>query len=342
MNSELILLDETLQTLIKPPVVILLVDDRPFIADSIQRMLGDEGDIGMHFCADPFKSLEMAERVDPTVILLDVVMPEMDGFTLCRFFRAHPRTRDKPVIMLSGSAKAQVKMQAFAAGADDFLVKLPDKTELLAKVRFHSYAYINKKERDKASTALRASEAKMDELYLEMSKISNRDFLTGLVNRYAFEERCEELWSLSSRQNTPISLLMMNLDQLSAFNEHFGQIRGDETIKATSQVIRQGIRRISDVVARFSDERFIALLPATQPEGAAHVAELVRLGVENLGIPHPKSEVASHLTISLGVASAIPVRGANIEMLLKLAEDCLNKSKQSGRNCYHLAHLKNE
>ena len=342
MSSDLILPCASLQDLDKPPFVIMLVDDRPFIAEAIQRLVSDEADISLHYCPDPYNALEMAERVDPTVILLDVLMPEMDGFTLCRFLRAHPRTREMPVIMLSGSTESTIKAQAFAAGANDYLIKLPDKMELLAKVRYHSYAYLSKKERDKASAALRVNETKMGELYLEMSKISNRDILTGLVNRNGFEQRCEELWSLATRNNIPISLLMMDFDRLSAFNEHFGHPKGDESIKAASQVFRQRIRRLSDIVARFSDERFIALLPATQPEGAAHVAELVRTGVESLQIPHPKSEVACHLTISLGVAGGTPERGANVEMLLKLAENCLNKSKESGRNQFHLAHLTGE
>ncbi len=332
MSSDLILPRETLHTLRKPPCVVLLVDDRPFIAEAVQRLLADEADIGFHYCADPFKALEMAEKIDPTVILLDVLMPKLDGFTLCRFIRAHPRTRDTPVIMLSGSAEPLTKARAFTAGTNDFIVKLPDKIELIARVRYHSSAFVNKREREKAGFALRTSQAKTDELYLEMAKLSNRDLLTGLINRYAFEERCEEMWSLATRNNIPISLLMMDLDNFKSFNEQYGFPKGDESIKATTQVLRQKIRRLPDILARFSDEKFIALLPATQHEGAAHIAELVRSGVESLEIPHPKSEVARHLTISLGVASGMPMRGKNIEELLKLSEDCLNRSKKLGRN----------
>jgi diguanylate cyclase (GGDEF)-like protein len=132
------------------------------------------------------------------------------------------------------------------------------------------------------------------------------------------------------------------LDCFKSFNEQYGYLTGDKSIKAITQVFRQTIRRLSDVLARFSDERFIALLPATQAEGAVHLAELVRSGVEKLGIPHSKSEVAGHLTISLGVASAIPMRGANVEALLTLSEHCLSRSKELGRNRFHVAHLPEE
>jgi two-component system chemotaxis family response regulator WspR len=339
MSSDLILPGELLPSLGKPPFVILLVDDRPFIAEAIQSLLRDESDISLHYCSDPFKSLEMAEKINPTVILLDVIMPDMDGFTLCRFFRAHPRTRDKPVIMLSGSDEPPVKAQAFAAGASDYLVKLPDKIELIARLRYHSLAYLNKMERDKAAGALQTCQVKIEHLHGQVTKLTRHDILTGLSNRNAFEERCNEMWNLAMRNNIPISLIMMNLDYFTLFNEHYGHPRGDESIKAITQVFRQTIRRLSDVLARFSDEKFIALLPATQAEGAVHLAESVRSGVEKLGIPHSKSEVARHLTISLGVASATPMRGANVGALLKLSEDCLSRSKELGRNRFHVAHL---
>jgi len=339
MSSGLILPSEPFSYADKPSFVILLVDDHPFIADAIRRLLIDEADSGFHYCSDPIKALEMAEEVDPSVILLDVDMPEIDGFTLCRFFRAYPRTRDKPIIMLSGSDEPPVKVQAFAAGADDYLIKLPGKIELIARLRHHSDAYLVKKERDKAKMALRIGQARIDYLNGQVTELTRNDLLTGLVNRKVFEERCNELWSLAVRNNIPISLLMMDLDCFRLFNEYYGQPKGDETIRTITGVFRQSIRRPSDVLARLTGEKFTALLPATHAEGAIHVAELVRSGVENLEIPHCKSEVAYHLTISLGVANAIPARGTNVDALLKLAEDCLGKSKESGRNRFHIAHL---
>ncbi len=339
MSSGLILPKEHLSSSRRPSFVVLLVDDQTFVADAIRHLLRGEPDIGFHHCSDPFKSLEMAEEVDPTVILLDVVMPEIDGLTLCRFFRAHPRTRDKPVIMLSGAEDPSTKVQAFMAGADDYLIKLPDKLELITRLRYHSDAYLSKKEREKAAMALRIGQAKIDQLYGQVTKLTRNDILTGLANRNAFEERSKEMWNLAMRNNIPISLLMMDLDYFRLFNEYYGQPKGDETLKTITGVFRQSIRRPSDVLARFTGEKFTALLPATHAAGAVHVAELVRSGVASLEIPHCKSEVAYHLTISLGVANTLPVRGANIDALLQLAEDCLKRSKELGRNRLHSARL---
>ena len=339
MSSGLILPGEPVSSVGKHALVILLVDDRPFTAEAVRRLLSDEADIHFHYCPDPFKALETAEKVDPSVILLDVAMSEIDGFTLCRFFRAHPRTRNKPVIMLSSADEPPVKVQAFAAGADDYLIKLPDKIELIAHLRHHSNAYFVKMERDKAKMALRIGQARIDFLSGQVTELTRNDLLTGLANRKTFEERCNELWGLAVRNNIPISLLMMDLDYFRLFNEHYGHPKGDETIRTITGVFRQSIRRPSDVLARLTGEKFTALLPATHAEGAIHVAELVRSGVENLEIPHCKSEVAYHLTISLGVANAIPSHGTKIDALLKLAEDCLDKSKEAGRNRLHIAHL---
>ena len=319
------------------PFVILLVDDRPFVAEAVQRLLNGEADISFHYCKDPFQALEVAEKIDPTLILLDLMMPDIDGLTLCRFFRAHPFTRDKPVIMLSSSEDPPAKIEAFIAGANDYLVKLPDKIELLARVRYYSVAYINKKERDKANLLSRASQGKLGELYTEISKLSRHDELTGLSNRHAFEERYKELWCLAMRHEMHVSVMMMDLDHFKLFNEYYGHQQGDECLKSIAKVFQQSIRRPSDVLARFSGEKFIALLPATPTEGAMHVAELIRSGVENLGIPHCKNDLAL-LTISLGVASAVPVRGANMDALLKLAVDCLNRSKELGRNRFETAY----
>lgn len=323
----------------RPPFAVLLVDDRPFVAESVRRLLRDEPGIGLVYCPDPFAALAVAEQADPAVILLDTVMPDMDGFTLCRFFRAHPRIRDKPVIMLASADEPPLKAQAFAAGADDCLVKLPDKIELVARLRYHAAAYLGKKAGGGANAALQAYRAVVDDLYGQVRALTRHDALTGLVNRRAFEEQCRDLWGLAMRNNLPISLIMMNLDGFASFNEYYGQPRADACLKEVAMLCRQKIRRPSDILARFTDDHFSALLPATHAEGAAHVAELLRSGVEQLDIQHGNSAEASRLTISLGVANGIPERGTNFAAFLKLAEDCLDRSKQSGRNRIHLAHM---
>lgn len=145
------------------PIVVLLVDDQPISGEAVRRMLAGEADITLHHCQDPTRALETANRVQPTVILQDLVMPEVDGLLLVKFFRASPATRDTPMIVLSSKEEAGVKAEAFARGANDYLVKWPDKVELLARVRYHSRGYISLLQRNEAYEALARSRALLAE-----------------------------------------------------------------------------------------------------------------------------------------------------------------------------------
>ncbi len=136
---------------------VLLVDDQPIIGEAVRRMLAGEEGVSFHYCKDAPAALELAAAVGPTVILQDLVMPEVDGLTLVRRFRADDRFRDVPIIVLSTKEEAAVKAEAFAIGANDYLVKLPDRLELLARVRYHSRGYVALLERNEAFTALEAS-----------------------------------------------------------------------------------------------------------------------------------------------------------------------------------------
>jgi sigma-B regulation protein RsbU (phosphoserine phosphatase) len=145
------------------PVTVLLVDDQAIIGESVRRMLGGETDIQYQFCQDPTKALETANAVQPTVILQDLVMPEIDGLQLVKYFRANRATRQTPVIVLSSKEEPLIKAQAFALGANDYLVKLPDKVELIARIRYHSRGYMNLLERDEAYRRLEESQHKLKE-----------------------------------------------------------------------------------------------------------------------------------------------------------------------------------
>jgi len=139
-------------------ISVLLVDDQAIIAEAVRRMLAEQPDIQFHYCQDPARAIQTARDIDPTVILLDLVMPEIDGLTLAKFFRANKQTREIPLIVLSSKEEAVTKADAFAAGANDYLVKLPDKIELVARIRYHSNAHIMRLQRNEAHEALLASQ----------------------------------------------------------------------------------------------------------------------------------------------------------------------------------------
>jgi sigma-B regulation protein RsbU (phosphoserine phosphatase) len=145
------------------PVTVLLVDDQAIVGEAVRRMLAGDPDIQFHFCPDPTRAIETANAVQPTIILQDLVMPEIDGLQLVKFFRANKATRQTPMIVLSSKEEPVIKAQAFALGANDYLVKLPDKVELIARIRYHSRGYIALLERNEAYRRLEESQRQLAE-----------------------------------------------------------------------------------------------------------------------------------------------------------------------------------
>ncbi|RJP19947.1 MAG: response regulator [Candidatus Omnitrophota bacterium] len=158
MNSRF---NHTKSLLTEHPVTVLLIDDQVMVGEAVRRMLAAEEDIRFHFCDNPTEAVSVAERINPTVILQDLVMPEIDGLTLVQLFREKKSTRDIPLIVLSIKEDPKVKAEAFALGVNDYLVKLPDKLELIARIRYHSHAYINLLQRNEAYEALIKSKKRL-------------------------------------------------------------------------------------------------------------------------------------------------------------------------------------
>src|SRR3954451_18208301 len=143
--------------------MVLLVDDQAMVCEAVRRSLANQADIDFHYCSDAREAISVANQIKPTVILQDLVMPAIDGLTLVSQYRSNSATRDTPIIVLSTNENPQVKGQAFAAGANDYLVKLPDKIELIARIRYHSKAHMNQLQRDEAYRALRESQKQLVE-----------------------------------------------------------------------------------------------------------------------------------------------------------------------------------
>lgn len=151
---------------------VLLVDDQALTADLLRRMLKPDGKIELHFCQDPRLAIEEARRLSPTVILLDLVMPELDGLTLCRKFRDDAELRRIPIVVLSSREDGDEKARAFDAGANDYLVKLPHQAELLARLRYHSQAFLSRRQRDLAFRALRASQEQLEASHDKLKQLN--------------------------------------------------------------------------------------------------------------------------------------------------------------------------
>jgi adenylate cyclase len=147
---------------------VLLIDDQPIIGEAIHRLLRDEENLEFHYCSNPAEAIPMALRIRPTVILQDLVMPEIDGLMLLRFFRAHPQTSNIPMVVLSSKDEPELKARAFSLGANDYLVKVPAQVELIARIRYHSHAYRALIERNEAFEAMEFEKKRSDMLLLNI------------------------------------------------------------------------------------------------------------------------------------------------------------------------------
>lgn len=313
-------------------VMVLLVDDQVVVGEAIRRSLVDEADAEFHFCSNPLEALAIAKKVQPTVILQDLVMPAVSGLDLVRQYRADPVTKNIPVIVLSTKEEATVKSDAFRAGANDYLVKLPDRIELIARIRYHSAAYLSQIQRDEAYRALRKSQQDLMETNLELQRLTNVDGLTGLSNRRFFDEFIETEWRQAIRSKHPLSLLMLDIDHFKHYNDTYGHLAGDETLKAVARTVMNCFRRPKDLAARFGGEEFVVILPQTPACDLQMLAEKVVTAVEALDLPNIGMAAGEKVTISAGGATGTPRHGDAYSELIDAADKALYEAKRSGRN----------
>ncbi|QBF25491.1 PleD family two-component system response regulator [Pseudomonas tructae] len=312
--------------------MVLLVDDQAMIGEAVRRGLAHEENIDFHFCADPHQAVAQAVRIKPTVILQDLIMPGLDGLTLVREYRSNPATQDIPIIVLSTKEDPLVKSAAFAAGANDYLVKLPDNIELVARIRYHSRSYLTLLQRDEAYRALRVSQQQLLDTNLVLQRLMNSDGLTGLSNRRHFDENLELEWRRAMREQAQLSLLMVDVDYFKSFNDTFGHLAGDEALRKVAEAIRASCARPSDLPARYGGEEFALVLPNTSPGGARLIAEKLRQTVEAMNIAHTMPNPDSCLTVSIGLATLTPSIGSHCRQLISAADKGLYLAKNNGRN----------
>ncbi|MCR4297933.1 MAG: diguanylate cyclase [Gallionella sp.] len=324
--------------------VVLLVDDQAIVAEAIRRMLADEADIEFHYCKEPASAVGKANEIRPTIILQDLVMPEVDGYTLLKFYRGNPATSGTPVIVLSSREDPKDKRQAFENGASDYLVKLPDKIELIARIRAHSNTYLLQLQRDEAyremkklQEQLTESHKKLEESNATLLRLSTMDGLTGIANRRHFDETLLLEWKTGLRENTILSVIMLDIDFFKKYNDGYGHQGGDDCLKEVAKTLRDSLNRPGDFIARYGGEEFVAILPGTDAKGAAIIAEQMRANIATKNIPHAYSNVADHVSISLGVAAMRPDKSDSPADLVAKADGALYKAKEQGRNCYVVA-----
>lgn len=306
---------------------ILVIEDTITSATLICRMLDKLGCTTI-LARDGHQGIDAFRTESPDLVLLDLIMPGMDGFEVARHIRQLERDGGwTPIIFLSARANDEDLARAIEEGGDDYLVKPVSEIVLGAKVKaMQRIAHMR-------HTLLQLTR-KLDEANRELVRLSQVDGLTGVANRRNFDETLEREWRRAARIAQPVSVLIVDVDRFKQFNDGYGHQAGDEALRDVAGLLQSALRRPSDLVARYGGEEFAIVLPATDAVGAAGVANNILAALREARIDHAFSDIAPHVTVSIGSASAVPARGdtGGFEGLVRLADEALYAAKRSGRN----------
>ncbi len=318
---------------------ILIVDDSQPITVMISGMLEREGFSDVVCVKSAQDALEFLGIDDPEkepqpvdLILMDVVMPGMDGVEACRIIKEHDQLRDVPVLMVTMKDETEILEKAFEAGAIDYIVKPVHKVEFLARVRS---ALKLKKEMDRNKEwekELLEVTCKLERANRQLQQLSFVDPLTGIGNRRYFDEMLQSEWNRAIRGSNPISFLMIDIDNFKDYNDCCGHQTGDECLVKVSQALSDAMKRSGDFVARYGGEEFAVVLPNTDMDGAVVIADRMVENVAGLNLKYDAAQITDRVTISIGVASAYPERNESSDVFVNAADEALYKAKKAGRN----------
>ncbi|MHC1758226.1 MAG: diguanylate cyclase [Negativicutes bacterium] len=288
---------------------VLIVDDSRTNIAIMKDILSEDHEVFSALTGKEALKIARQENVD--LILLDVVMPEMDGYEVCKRLKADPDTKNIPVIFVTSMTDMGDETKGLELGAIDYMLKPVRAPIVKARVRNHLEL---KKYRD----------------FLE--NLSMVDGLTGVWNRRHFDEVLDKEWRRAMRGTNLISVILLDVDFFKKYNDHYGHLAGDDCLRQVAKALEKTARRGGDMVARYGGEEFVIITAASSSEEAHALAEKLRISVEMLAIPHATAEISDYVTISLGVATVHPNPCMEVAGFLEKVDRALYLAKSGGRN----------
>ncbi|MDE2419308.1 MAG: diguanylate cyclase [Burkholderiales bacterium] len=287
---------------------LLVVDDQPINIQVMYQAFAGEFQVFM--ATNGEQALAICKNNPPDLVLLDVVMPGMDGFEVCTRLKADPATSHIPVIFVTAHNDAAEETHGLSVGAVDFIAKPVNPAVVRARVKTHLTLKFQ-------SDVLR--------------KLVFLDGLSGVFNRRYFDQQISTEWARSVRSNSPLSLILLDVDYFKLYNDAYGHQAGDDTLRLIAVTLKGALRRPADLVARYGGEEFACVLPDTSFEDAMNLAGELERKVRDRAIEHSASPVAQVVTISLGVATREGNTDGDAPMLIGLADNQLYRAKHTGR-----------
>ncbi|MBF0613570.1 MAG: diguanylate cyclase [Magnetococcales bacterium] len=291
------------------PGTVLIVDDEPINIAVMTDILEERYEI--LFATDGARALELARTAQPDLILLDVMMPGMDGYEVCLKLKEERETVQIPVIFVTAMSDVDDEARGLELGAMDYITKPVSPPVVRARVR---------------------NQIELKHARDQLMRLAVTDGLTGLANRRHFDLVLEKEYPRLARNRGLLSMILFDVDHFKAFNDTYGHLAGDDCLRRIGGVVLQAITRAADLGARYGGEEFVCILPETGHEGALRIAERIRTGIHALEIPHAKSSVAKHVTASLGVVTVRCIAGRSPLHVVAQADEQLYSAKSSGRN----------
>ncbi|NGZ29405.1 MAG: diguanylate cyclase, partial [Magnetococcales bacterium] len=284
---------------------VLIVDDEQTTIEVLAKILGSEYRI--LFATQPDHAIELAQSKCPDLILMDVLMPGMDGYAVCNKLKELNSTKDIPIIFVTAMGEEQFEETGFIAGGVDYVTKPIRPFVLRSRVKTHIDLKV-----------------KGDML----REIALTDGLTGIPNRRNLDEFLQAEWKRSIRQGAScLSALLIDVDYFKRFNDHYGHQAGDQCLVQIARTIMTSLERDTDLAARYGGEEFACILPVTPVNGAVNLAKRIQNNVEKLRIEHDFSDVKKIVTLSIGVATVIPNSNETPRLLLTMADKLLYEAK---------------
>lgn len=288
---------------------ILIIDDQPSTLQALALTLRDT--YALLVAGTGQEALDLAKSRVPDLILLDVMLPDISGFDVCRALKADPDLQSIPIIFVTARDETEDEAAGLDIGAIDYIGKPFAPAIVRARVRNHLEL---KRQRDL------------------LERIAMIDGLTGIANRRHFEQALRKEWRHAQRHGSALAVLLADVDHFKSYNDSYGHQDGDDCLKAVAQTLQQQLHRPHDMLARYGGEEFACLLPATSLDAAQMFAERLCTAITDLALPHRASSCGSVVSISVGLSHCLPCDGLEVSDVLRHADALLYQAKASGRN----------